>query len=129
MNTIEQYAQLGAHHDVMDALILLTNAYIDKCGISMTDRTVIYNSAEAWQDRLASMNLPLSEMAKNVALVSLMPHISSDYIPERYDKYDITVLSNDELLEYCKEIIEDAEFDEATLVVLCWGILEYCKDN
>jgi hypothetical protein len=35
MKTVEEYAKAGEHHDVMDALTLLTKAYISQCGISL----------------------------------------------------------------------------------------------
>ena len=64
MRTIEEFAKLGEHHDVMDALSLLTHAYISQCGISLGGRSVIYVAAERWLERLAWMDLPLSEMAR-----------------------------------------------------------------
>ena len=62
---IESYAKRAENHDVMDALVLLTKAYIDQCGISLGYRTVIYCAAEQWLERLAWLDLPLSEMARN----------------------------------------------------------------
>ena len=35
MKTFEEYVKQGESHDVMDALILLTQAYISQCGISL----------------------------------------------------------------------------------------------
>ena len=60
---IEDYAKRGEQHDIMDALILLTIAYINMCGISLGCRTVVFWAAEAWQKRLAWQDLPLSETA------------------------------------------------------------------
>lgn len=124
MKTIEEYAKLGEVHDEMEALTLLTKAYISMCGISLGYRTVVYCAAEPWLERLAWLDLPLSEMARKEALVTLMPHITSEYNPERYDKYDITGMDEEELLDGCKQIIRCKEFDEKTLEVLCWGILK-----
>lgn len=47
MKTIEEYARQGELHDVMDALKLLTQAYISQCGISLGNRTIVYDAAEA----------------------------------------------------------------------------------
>lgn len=124
MKTIEEYARQGEPHDVMDALKLLTQAYISQCGISLGNRTIVYNAAEAWQERLTRMNLPLSEMAQKKVLVEVMPYITSEYVPEEYDKYDISGMSQDELMEGCRQIIHENIFDEATIEVLCWGILK-----
>jgi len=123
--TFEQYADAGASHDVMSALILLVKAYISQCGASLGYRTVVYYAAERWQEKLAWLSLPLSEIARKEPLVKLMPLITSEYIAEYYDEYDITGLSEDELNEYCIEIVLQHEFDEPTLTVLCWGIQDY----
>lgn len=119
---IGNYLGKGAEIEVMKALRLLTEAYIQECGISLGYRTVVYNAAEEWQERLAWMDLPLSEMARKEPFINLMPHISKEYIPERYDKYDITGMSDEEMIDCCREIVEEQEFDENTLAVLCWGI-------
>lgn len=99
MKTIKEYAKLGEVHDVMEALTLLTKAYISMCGISLGYRTVVYCAAEPWLERLAWLDLPLSEMARKEAFVTLMPHITNEYNPERHDKYDITGMDEEELLD------------------------------
>jgi len=123
--TFEQYADAGVAHDVMSALILLTKAYISQCGVSIGYRTVVYYAAERWREKLAWLSLPLSEIARKEPLVKLMPLITPDYIAEYYDEYDITGLSNEELKEYCNEIVQQHEIDEPTIEVLCWGINDY----
>ena len=126
---IEEYAIRGAQCDVMKALTLLTQAYISQCGISMGLRTVIYCAAEPWQERLAWLDLPLSEMARKEPFVHLMPHITSEYDPDEYDDYDITAIENDELLRICLQEIKIKEFDGTTLEVICWGILKATEDE
>lgn len=124
MKTLEEYAKLGEHHDIMDALSLLTKAYINMCGYSLGYRTIVYCAGEAWKEKLAWLDLPLSEMARNESLVTLMPHISCEYNPELYDEYDISGMSEENLVSGCKKAIIDREFDDTTLEVLCWGILK-----
>ena len=126
---IESYAKRAENHDIMDALVLLTKAYIDQCGISLGNRTVIYCAAEQWLERLAWLDLPLSEMARKEALVTVMPYITSDYDPEEYDDYDIAGMSEEELLSACDMIVRDKEFDEVTNEVLCWGILKSVNEE
>ena len=126
--TIDAYARAGERHDVMQALILLTHAYISQCGISLGNRTVIYCAAEAWQERLAWMDLPLSELARKVPFFKLMPHLSSEYDPELYDMYDIAGLNEEELLEICERIVSSDEFDRATLEVICCGVLKNTEE-
>ena len=120
--TIKNFSERGAETDVMEALLLLTRAYIQECGISMGNRTVVYNAADAWLEKLAWLDLPLSAMARTEPFVKIMPYITEEYSPEDYDEYDIIGMNDDELLRCCSEIIYDREFDEKTLEVLCWGI-------
>lgn len=126
---IEEYAFRGEQHDVMDALTLLTNAYIKMCGYSLGYRTIVYCAGEAWKEKLAWLDLPLSEMARKEPLVNLMPIITNEYDPEIYDKYDITGMNEEELIKGCKKAILDKEFDEATNEVLCWGVMEATKEK
>lgn len=126
---IEILAKRGEKYDVMVALSLLTKAYIEMCGISLGNRTVVYCAAEPWQERLAWLDLPLSIMARKEPFVHLMPHISKDYVPEEYDDYDITGMSKEELLDVCNQIVWGKEFDVPTLEVLCWGILKATEDE
>ena len=126
---IEKYAVRGEQCDVMKALTLLTQAYISQCGISLGCRTVVYCAAEPWQERLAWMDLPLSEMARKDPFLHLMPHISIEYVPEEHDDYDITAMNEEELLSVCNQMIRNKEFDETTLEVLCWGLLKATEEE
>ena len=129
MNKIEDYARRGEQHDIMDALKLITKAYISQCGVSLGYRTILYVAGEAWLERLAWQELPLSEMARKEPLVNIMPHITADYDPERYDKYDIAGMSEEELLDGCEKMIDENLFDDATQEVVCWGIMKATEER
>ena len=124
MKTIEEYAKAAEGYDVMQALELLTKAYVSQCGVSISIRTILFCAAEVWQEKLAWMDLPLSEMARKTPLIHLMPYLSNEYNPEMYDRYDITGLNDSAMLECCQSIIQFREFDEPTKMVLCYGILK-----
>ena len=126
---IEEYAKRGERCDVMKALTLLTKAYVSQCGISLGNRTVVYDAADPWLEKLAWLDLPLSEMARREPFVHLMPHISKEYVPEEYDDYDITAMEYDEYLEVCNQMILCKEFDETTLEVIAWGLLKAIGDK
>lgn len=126
---INEYAKRGEQCDVMKALTLLTKAYISMCGISLGCRTVVYCAAEPWQERLAWLDLPLSEMARKEPFVHLMPHISREYIPDEYDEYDITAMEGEEVLRVCNQMIRNKEFDKNTLEVISWGILKAIEEE
>ena len=126
---IEKLAMRGEQHDIMDALRLLTNAYMDMCGISLGCRTVVFCAAGEWQERLAWMDLPLSEIARKSGPTEFMPYITSDYDPEIYDKYDIAAMEREEILSCFEQIVNEEEFDEPTTEVLCWGILKVMEEE
>lgn len=129
MKIIEKYAIRGEQCDVMKALTLLTKAYISLCGISLGCRTVVYCAAESWQEKLAWLDLPLSKMARKEPFVNLMPHISKEYVPEKYDEYDIAPLQDAELLNICTHMIRAKEFDQTTLEVMSWGIVKSIEEE
>ena len=129
IKTIEKLAKRGEQHDIVDALKLLVQAYMDMCGISAGYRTVVFYSAKSWQEKLAWLDLPLSELARKNGLTEFMPYIVSEYAPEIYDNYDIAVMDNEELLACCKHIIDEEEFDEPTTEVLCWGLLKATEEK
>jgi hypothetical protein len=129
IKTIEKLAKRGEQHDIIDALRLLTVAYMDMCGISAGCRTILYYAAEAWLERLAWLDLPLSEIARKNGLIEFMPYINSEYDPEIYDRYDIVAMDNEELLNCCQHTINEEEFDEPTIEVLCWGIIKATEEK
>ena len=126
---IVKLAMRGEQHDVMDALRLLTNAYIEMCGISLACRTVVFCAAGEWQERLAWMDLPLSEIARKSGLTDFLPYITSDYDPEIYNRYDIAGMACEELLTCCEQIVNENDFDEPTTEVLCWGLLKATEEK
>ena len=124
MRTIEEYAKRGEQHDVVDALKLLTQAYMDMCGISYGCRTVVFWAAEVWQKKLAWLDLPLSEAARKNGLARFMPYVCDEYDPDIYDKYDIAAMDYEDCLVSLQSIVKDQDFDEPTTEVLCWGLLQ-----
>jgi hypothetical protein len=90
---------------------------------------VVYCAAEAWLEKLAWLDLPLSELARKEPFVNLMPHISKEYVPEEYDKYDIAPLQDEDLLDICTQMIRTKEFDQTTLEVMSWGIVKSIEEE
>ena len=52
INIIKDYAQKGALLPPLKALHHITDMYMDQCGISISLRTVVYESGEYWLQRL-----------------------------------------------------------------------------
>ena len=124
---IKELAKRGEQHDVMDALRLLANAYMDMCGISLGCRSVVFYAAEKWQEKLVWTNLPLSEIARKMGLINFLSHITSEFDSEIYNRYDIAAMDDEELLACCQQIVDRNDFDESTIEVLCWGIMNATK--
>ena len=58
-----------------------------------------------------------------------MPLVADEYNPEKYDRYDIAGMNEEELLSCCRMIARENEFDEATKEVLCWGLLKDIEEE
>ena len=126
---IGKLAKRGELYDIIDALRLLTVAYMDMCGISIGCRTVVFCAAGEWKSRLAWLDLPLSEIARKSGLIDFFPYVTSEYDPEIYDRYDIAGMDCEELLTCCGHIVNEDVFDEPTTEVLCWGILKATEEK
>ena len=122
-------AKRGELYDIIDALRLLTVAYMDMCGISIGCRTVVFCAAGEWKSRLAWLDLPLSEIARKSGLIDFFPYVTSEYDPEIYDRYDIAGMDCEELLTCCGHIVNEDVFDEPTTEVLCWGLLKATEEK
>lgn len=123
----QKYAREGENMDVMEALRLLTKAYMKECGMSLGYRTLVYTAAEMWQgDKLkAGCGNNFTEEQVETPLVNLMPLICEEYDPDYYNKWDIGYgMTDEDFKRMCLDVIEEKEFDEATLKALSWGIRE-----
>ncbi len=121
----EKYAKEGGNMDVMEALRLLTKAYMKECGKSIGMRTIVYTAAEMWQgDKLkAGCNNEFTEEQVDGPMAEIMPLICEEYDPDYYDNWDIGWgFSDEEFKDMCLIAIEEKRYDELTLRVLCWGI-------
>ena len=128
---IKQLAEEGAQLDIIEALRILTESYMDFCGISMSLRTVVYECAESWLDKLVETeDHPLSQTAKeDDYLFRFMPRICQDYDPDIYDEYDICYLDKQEFYDCLLRLIDDNRQDIRLKQALCWGyskLLETC---
>lgn len=125
MKYSEKFLELagkGKQMDVMRALYLLTDAYIDMCGVSLGARTVYYLAGEGWQHKLALSNHELSNDAKHEPLVCLFPLINKNYNPELYDKYDISPIDDSECINYAETLLRQNGRNEELVQALCAGI-------
>ena len=123
------YASEGKNMDAMEALRLLTKAYIKECGMSLSMRTALYNAAEVWlYDRLPKQrNNPFTAEQMEKHLVDLMPLICDEYKPDYHGQWDIGILDAKELKRCCLLAIKGEWYDKPTLRALCYGIKVWPK--
>lgn len=120
----EKYASEGEGMDNMEALNLLTKAYIKECGISLGMRTLVYTAGEMWlYGRLfQSPDCPFTKEQKSLPFKQLMPLLCSEYDPEYHDQWDIWGFDYNFFKRNCYMAIRKQMYDEPTLRALCWGI-------
>ncbi len=132
----EKYAEEGEKMDALEALRLLTKAYIQECGNSIGMRTTVYTAAEQWlYHRLPEQsNNPLTEEQSEEPLVNLMPVFCEEYDPDYHDQWDICgglslaqegENAGDAYKRICLVAIKEKRFDESSLRALSWGIKKY----
>ena len=132
----EKYAAEGETMDALEALRLLTKAYMQECGISIGMRTTVYTAAEQWlYHRLSKQsNNPFNKEQLEEPLVELMPLLCKEYDAECYGQWDIcgglSLAQDNETAEQaykriCLIAVEEKRYDDDTLRAFCWGIKMY----
>ena len=129
----EKYAKEGEGMDALEALRLLTKAYMKECGFSISMRTVVYVAAEQWlYERLPQQsNNPFTTEQLEGPLVYLMSSLCEEYDHEYYRQWDIcggldlvqgkeTV--SDAYKRICLIAVKEKRYDDATLRAFCWAI-------
>ena len=115
-------AEKGAGMDIMRALFLLCDAYIDMCGVSLGSRTIYYIAGEGWLHKLADSDHELALDAKIEPLVYLFPHINKRYNPAKYDKYDIGPMDKEDCIEFAEDMVESGHESEELVQAVCAGL-------
>ena len=115
--------------DAMEALRLLTKAYIKECGMSLGMRTVLYNAAEVWlyEQLPKHSNNPFTAEQMEQPLIELMPLICDEYQPDYHGHWDIWMFDAKELRKFCLKAIKGEWYDKPTLRALCYGIKAWPK--
>lgn len=115
-----KYSWKGHKMDSLHAMLLLTDMYIDNCGISLGERTIAYDAATIWLKRYNDEHPEEKRWDEDTPFVDVMPLISADYDKEKLDHYDICYISGEEEIEYVKNSLSC--YDDDTAAALCWGL-------
>ncbi len=122
---IKLYASRANEIEPTKALAILCDIFIENCGISLGTRTVAENAMFYWTKRWREEK---PDLPKNIGLHDVLSHPSEEYKENKdfIDKYDVTILDDEELSDICSEMIEETS-DETTRIALCAGV-QYILD-
>ena len=115
-----KYSWKGHEMDSLHAMLLLTDMYINNCGICLGERTIAYDAATVWLKRYNDEHPEEKRWDEDTPFVDVMPLISADYDKEELDHYDICYMSGEEEIEYVKNSLSC--YDDDTAAALCWGL-------
>lgn len=118
-------AEEGGKLDELYAMRLLTEYYIDNCGISLGERTIAYDCGTIWLDRYNERHPEESRWNKRTPFIKVMPIICEDYQRELYDDYDISYVSPEDQ----RSIVMSNCTDDDTCRALCWAINAMLDDR
>lgn len=116
--------------DSVEALRKLMDYYISFCGISISLRTIVHDSAEYWMKELEDTDKILSQEINDKTFLGFIPRIYPTILPQinHYAEYDITNLSKDEAIEAMDALIESIT-DNNGRVAIAYGIKYLINNN
>ena len=136
---LEQYAAKGGSMKLEEAMHHITEMYMEQCGISASLRTIIYEAGEMLFELLLKDVVWKEKIGNEYYLFRAMKYFHDEYTLEKYERYDITYLSDKDREECCEMVIEElcASIDserqvaipyetnecEQKLQAFCWGVL------
>ena len=125
-----QWAEREEEITIIDALTLLTEFYMEQCGVSLTQRTLAYECGEYWLYKLSLTDHPLAERVGKDSFTQLMPQLSEEFArnKQHYWDYDISNLYEDSMVSGMTEIMTDEWLDDKLHIAFACGFIEYYKE-
>lgn len=116
-----------------EALRLLADCYIEYCGISLGLRTIAYDAAEYWMQKLAGSDDSLATKAQSGTFMSIIPLLSPDFANSKdiLERYDIAPICLNAAINGMEEFLETLS-DDKLKIALSTGfihIMKYYKDE
>lgn len=117
---IEYYALREKEIEPTQALRILCRLYIENCGVSLGNRTVAENAMYFWKKRWKQEN---PNLRKAISLDEVLSAHSEEYKQNKayIDKFDVTILNDEELVTISNSIIEEIS-DERSRIAICAGV-------
>ena len=120
MIVFNKFAAKGRKMEPIHAMKLMTNLYMDNCGISLGERTLAYDAGSGWLKKYIDDNPEQTEWNDFTCFSEVMAAICVEYNEEEYDQYDIAPLTIEEERKDASSSVKT--LDEDTAAALCWGI-------
>ncbi len=79
MDLYHEYRDKADAKNFIEVLTVLTQAYMDQCGLSLTYRTLVEAAGIYWLDLLKKTDHPLAEKARNHSFTGVMPYLSEEF--------------------------------------------------
>ena len=130
LTTCRRWAEREEEVPVIEALTLLTEFYMEQCGVSLTLRTLAYESGTYWLYKLSLTDHPLAERADKDSFTLMMPHFSEEFArnKQHYWDYDISDLYEDSMVRGMTDIMTDKWIDDKLRIAFACGFIEYYKE-
>ncbi len=127
LNMCRHWAEREDEITPVEALTLLTEYYMEQCGISLTLRTLAYEAGDYWLYKLSLTDHPLADRADKESFTQLMPYFSEKFAEskEHYWDYDIAFLYENALIAGASDIINDTSIDDKFKIAFVCGIAQY----
>lgn len=122
-----QWAERESEITPVEALTMLTQFYMEQCGVSLALRTLAYEAGDYWLYKLSLTDHPLSDRVDKEPFTKLMPHFSEEFAKNKdyYWEYDITFLYESTLIAGATDIVTDRWLDDKFKIAFVCGFVQY----
>lgn len=125
-----QWAEREEEVTIIEALTLLTEFYMEQCGVSLTQRTLAYECGEYWLYKLSLTDHPLAERVGKDSFTQLMPHLSEEFArnKQHYWGYELHEVDKDSMVSGMTDIMTDEWNEDKLRIAFACGFIEYYKE-
>ncbi|MBD5215547.1 MAG: hypothetical protein HDS78_03380 [Bacteroidales bacterium] len=111
----------------IESLTILTQAYMDQCGLSLTYRTLVEAAGQHWLELLQKSNHPIAQFAREHSFTGVMPYLSEEFNArkEHYWEYDVCCPDSEEVIAAIPSIMDEYDHAEQFKIAFCAGIIPY----
>lgn len=128
-----KYSAKSNPENFIESLTVLTQAYMDQCGLSLTYRTLVEGAGMYyWMDLLRNSDHPLAKKARNHSFTGIMPDLSEEFDAQKehyWNDYDITVLDSETIIAATPGLLDEYAHNEPFKIAYCAGLIPYLQST